>query len=242
MDRFGFLTVRTGSSRLNRKCLLPFGGGNVLEHTIRRAAAFGYTPVVCTTELPEDDIVAEIAERENALCFRGSVQDKLARWQGACRTFSIPYFHTMDVDDPFFDGDLADRGLQKLLGGFDVIYPSSDVYGGSNGFSMTADIIDRVCAAKTSEDTEMMWYHVEKLPGLRHETLRIPEARVDNPSCRLTLDYEEDYWMLLTVLRLCGPLAPWTEIEELFVRNPDMAQINLFRNADWKAGQLAKKI
>ena len=239
---FGFLTVRTGSSRLAAKCLLPFGEGNVLEHVIRRTHHFRLTPVVCTTILAEDDIIEQTAEREGALCHRGSVTDKLVRWLGAARRLGVSEFHTVDVDDPFFDGELGHASLAVLAQGYDAVYPSMETFGGSVGFSLTTDLLERVCAEKTSEDTEMMWYHIEKSPGLKHTVLSVPDARVDNPSVRLTLDYDEDYWMLMTVLRVLGPLASRQEIEDLFLRNPDLTQINLFRNADWKAGQLAKKV
>lgn len=239
---FGFLTVRTGSSRLAAKCLLPFGEGNVLEHAIRRAHHFRFTPVVCTTILAEDDIIEQTAEREGALCHRGSVTDKLVRWLGAARRFGAAEFHTIDVDDPFFDGDLGHDSLALLAQGYDAVYPSMETFGGSVGFSLTTDLLERVCAEKTSDDTEMMWYHIEKTPGLRHTVLKVPGALVDNASLRLTLDYEEDYWMLMTVRRILGPFASRTAIENLLVANPAMSQINLFRNVDWKAGQLAKKV
>jgi len=239
---FGFLTVRTGSSRLAGKCLLPFGEGNVLEHVIRRAHQFRFTPVVCTTILREDDIIEQTAVREGALCHRGSVTDKLVRWLGAAHRFGALEFHTIDVDDPFFDGELGHDSLMLLAQGYDAVYPSMETFGGSVGFSLTTGLTERVCAEKSSEDTEMMWYHIEKTPSLKHTALSVPNARVDNSRLRLTLDYDEDYWMLKTVLRMLGPFASRTAIEDLFVANPDMTQINLFRNADWKAGQLAKKI
>ena len=36
----GMITVRSQSTRLPKKCFLPFGDGNVLEHIIRRAKHF----------------------------------------------------------------------------------------------------------------------------------------------------------------------------------------------------------
>jgi len=61
-----FITVRSRSTRLPDKCLLPFGDKNVLEHVIRRAKHFGLEPVVCTTNDPSDDRVVKIAQREGA--------------------------------------------------------------------------------------------------------------------------------------------------------------------------------
>jgi len=59
---YGFITVRTTSSRLRRKCLLKFGEGNVLEHVIRRPKFFGFEPLICTTLAEEDNIIEEIED------------------------------------------------------------------------------------------------------------------------------------------------------------------------------------
>ncbi len=234
----GFITVRTASSRLKRKCLLKFGEGNVLEHVIRRARFFGFEPLVCTTSLEEDDIIEEIANKEGCLVYRGSAKDKLQRWLGACERFDIESFHTIDADDLFFDGELGGKSFQLLQKGYDIVYPSNSIYVGGVGFSLTSAIVKKACSIKQSDDTEMMWYYVEKVPDVRKTELPVPDART--ASIRLTLDYEEDYWMLLTVLRILGPQATRTEIEDLFIRNPDLHKINWFRNEEWKRMQEEK--
>ena len=228
----GFITVRTASTRLPRKCLLPFGEGNVLEHIIRRAKFFGFEPVICTTSLEEDNIIEETGSKAGCHVYRGSAQDKLQRWHGACEKFGIKFFHTIDADDPFYDGELGHQSFRMLEEGYDFIYPSTKIYVGGVGYSITSAIIKKACAIKKSDDTEMMWYYIEKVPGVRKIELPVPNARM--ASIRLTLDYEEDYWMLLTVLRILGPQATRTDIEELFSRNPDLYRINWFRNEQWK--------
>lgn len=229
------------SSRLKKKCLLPFGDGNVLEHVIRRAKFFGFDPVVCTTDQKEDDIIEEIATNEDALCFRGSSKDKLKRWLDACNKFKIEAFHTIDADDPFFDGESDQKSFDLLLeNDYDVVFPPKNTYVGSVGFSIKTDLIRKACEIKTSDDTEMMWYYLEKVPDFKKVEFSVTDVKATN--IRLTLDYKEDYWMLHTVLRMLGPNAKREEIEDLFVRNPDLYKINWFRNKSWKQGQLAKKI
>ena len=238
MKPFGFVTVRTGSSRLNGKCLLPFGEGNVLQHVIRRAKFVGFEPLVCTTSLEEDDVIRDIAVKEGCSVYRGSAEDKLQRWLGACEKFGVDTLHTIDADDPFFDGELGQQSLRLLNEGYDIVYPSRDIYVGGVGFSITADIIRKACSLKQSDDTEMMWYFIEKVPGLRKVELPVADAK--SAKVRLTLDYEEDYWMLLTVLRILGPQATRVEIEDLFLRNPELHKVNWFRNEEWKKGQEEK--
>lgn len=241
MKKYGFITVRVGSSRLKNKCLLPFGDGNILEHVIRRAKFFGFEPVVCTTEHKEDDIIEEIAKKEGVLYFRGSAKDKLKRWLDACDKFNIDAFHTIDADDPFFDGELDQQSFNLLLEeNYDVVYPPKNIYVGSVGFSIKTDLIKKACENKKSDDTEMMWYFLEKVPDIKKIEFSVDDIKTSN--IRLTLDYEEDYWMLRTVLEILGPEATRNQIEDLFIKNPDLYKMNWFRNKQWAEGQQAKKI
>jgi spore coat polysaccharide biosynthesis protein SpsF (cytidylyltransferase family) len=85
----------------------------------------------------------------------------------------------------------------------------------------------------------MAWHYFENVENLISMTL--PEDGISNQNLRLTLDYEEDYWLLESVRRILGNFATRSEINDLFKRNPDMSKINLFRDAEWRAGQLTKK-
>ena len=241
---FGLVTVRTSSTRLPAKCLLPFGDGNVLTHVIRRARAFGIEPIVCTSVDPSDNIIEKIAVDEGAKCFRGSLRNKLKRWSDCAAHFGLAAFHTVDADDPFFDGDEIKASMNLLAGGhYDMVCPtiSSSAGGASVGYSLTAEIVNRASDLIPAEtDTEMMWYYMEKIPNIRTQVL--PEDRPLPFKVRLTLDYEEDYWLLESVRRISGNLATRQDINHLFLTNPDLYKINWFRNEDWKAGQLSKKL
>lgn len=242
----GLITVRSASSRLPSKCYLPFGDGCVLEHVIRRAKAAGIDPIVCTTIEAEDDRIAVIAEAEGARLFRGVVANKLRRWRDCCREFGLDSFHTVDADDPFFDGEEMKASHRMLLDeGWDMVAPtqSSSAGAASVGYSLRAEIIEKAVAiAGEGEDvdTEMMWFHVNKVPGLKSTVL--PENRPTPITARVTLDYEEDYWLLVSVLRMVGATASREDVDALFHRNPDLYKVNWFRNDDWAAGQESKKV
>ncbi len=240
----GIVTVRTTSSRLPRKCLLPFGEGSVIQHILRRATAGGVDPVVCTSVDPSDDVLEEIARSEGVPCFRGSLINKLKRWSECAAHFGLEAFHTVDADDPFFDGAEMRRSFKLLTeGGWDMVTPteSSSAGGASVGYSLTANIVRRAVQGLPEEaDTEMMWYHVAKVPGLRRAIL--PEIDPAPVKVRLTLDYPEDYWLLESVRRMVGNLAPRPAVDDLLRRNPDLYKINWFRNEEWAAGQAAKKV
>ena len=63
----GLITVRTSSSRLPNKCLLPFGDCSVVVHVAKRAINFGIRPIICTSIDPSDDVLENIAKDLAAL-------------------------------------------------------------------------------------------------------------------------------------------------------------------------------
>jgi|SaaInlStandDraft_7_1057024.scaffolds.fasta_scaffold14837_3 spore coat polysaccharide biosynthesis protein SpsF len=240
----GFVTVRTSSTRLPKKCLLPFGESTVLNHIIRRAISYDIEPIVCTSTSKEDNIIEEIANKEGVKIYRGSLHNKLQRWLDCAMHFNINAFHTIDADDPFFDGNEMISSMKMLQKkGFDMVSPteSSSAGGASVGYSLTTDIVKRACKGLDKDtDTEMMWHYMEKIQNLKVKIL--PEIRKNISKMRLTLDYEEDYWMLESVRKMLGNLTSRDKVDQLFSSNPDLYKINWFRNEEWKVGQLSKKI
>ena len=238
-----FITVRTQSTRLPKKCLLPFGKGNVLEHIINRSKYYGLEPYICTTLESNDDIIEEIAKNHNVKFYRGSTINKLKRWLDCCEHYDINQFHTVDADDPFFDGDEVKRSIVLLNEGYDMVSPTSSSSSGdaSVGYSLTKDIIARTCTLfEENSDTEIMWYYIEKVKGINK--IALPDQDSNPIKIRLTLDYEEDYWLLSTVQRILSTQASRKEVNDLFRNNPDLYKVNWFRNIDWQEDQLAKKI
>ena len=180
----------------------------------------------------EEKKIPYVVQKENMRCYGPKTREYL----GLTPSGLLP---ALELDGRFLTESSAIMDLLER-GGYDYVAPSSVSYLASVGYSLRADVVSRACDIKTTDDTEMMWYHVDRVPELRTIELPVPEARIRN--VRLTLDYEEDYWLLRTVLRLLGPGATMAEIEDLFLRNPDLAEVNWFRNAAWKAGQEFKRI
>ena len=240
----GFITVRTTSTRLRNKCLLPFGEETVISHVIKRTLYSGIRPILCTTKDSSDDILEQIAHELNISCFRGSKDNKLQRWYDCAEKFKINYFHTIDADDPFFDGAEMIQSLNLLASkNYDVICPteSSSSGGASVGYSLTKSIVK--CALEGTNyntDTEMMWGYLEKIKGIK--MFNLPKSSRDDLKLRLTLDYDEDYWLLNSLARILGNNASRSQITEFFLKNPDFRLINYFRNVEWKNAQSDKSI
>jgi len=238
-----FITVRSKSTRLPRKCFLPFGSQTVLEHVIQRTLHNRIRPIICTTNNNEDKDIVGLAKKFNVDYFCGSEINKLKRWNDCCSHFGISSFHTIDADDPFFCADEVKRSYAFLTKGFDMITPSpSSSNGGATvGYSLTSEIIKRACK-KIDEhtDTEMMWSFLEKIEGIKIHKLDDPKDYIIKE--RMTLDYQEDYIKLLEVLKLVGPLATRGEVSDCLHQNPQLNDINSSRNEEWKKNQDDKSL
>ena len=240
----GFITVRTSSTRLPNKCLLPLGNETVISHVIKRAISYGIEPIVCTSTDKSDDILEEISNELGIKFFRGSLVNKLKRWLDCAEHFEVNSFHTIDADDPFFDGSEMIESLNLLKSdNYEVVCPtkSSSAGAASVGYSLTSAVVKRALVnLKEDTDTEMMWFYLQKLQDIR--MIVLPERRHQISGIRLTLDYQEDYWLLASIARILGNDASRDEVNQLFANNPDLCKINFFRNEEWKEAQLSKKV
>ena len=95
LNPIGFITVRTSSTRLPNKCLLPLGDETVISHVVKRAISYGIEPIICTSTDKSDDILEEISKELGVKCFRGSLVNKLKRWLDCAEHFNVNSFHTL---------------------------------------------------------------------------------------------------------------------------------------------------
>lgn len=234
---YGFITVRSASTRLPGKCHLPFGDISVLQHVIRRVRSNGIEPIVCTTTDKTDDLIVEISAVEGARYFRGSIKNKMKRWLDCAKHFGVSSFHTIDADDPYFDADLVKASIIKLKDGYDIVLPSEQSSAGaaSVGYSLRTDLLENICRGLEDEvDTEMIGNFLEKMENLRSCVIE-DDSKARN--IRLTLDYIEDYWLLQAVRIIVGQNDDRRTVEKVFLENPDLYKINWFRNTEWKENQ-----
>ena len=108
------------------------------------------------------------------------------------------------------------------------------------GYSLTRPVIEKALdGLAESTDTEMIWPFLKKVDGMK--MVALPDNHSYGFNVRLTLDYEEDYWLLSTIARILGNDVSRSEIKQLFLDNPDLKQINYFRNQQWKLEQNKKQ-
>ncbi len=113
----GFITVRTSSTRLPNKCLLPLSDETVISYVVKKAIAYGIEPIICRSIDKSDDILEGNSKELCVKCVRGSLVNKLKRWLDCAEHYNVNSFHTIDSDDPFFDGSEMIESLNLLKSG-----------------------------------------------------------------------------------------------------------------------------
>ncbi len=213
-----FITASLDSERLPRKYLLPLGVTNVIDYIVRRCNHFSFKPILC---VPEYDVKEFGEASPNTEIFGGDPQNVETRLIECAHHLNIKTFHNLDGDDPFFDEfavlDSFQCAVQQRLW---RVTPSYNSRSGTGrvGTSYNLD---------SPQGGDRNW--LDQLT-----TYPWPQ--------RLTLDYAEDYHLIVAVDRMCGGfMAPRTVIDDLFIRNPDLHKVNWFRNEAWKERQINER-
>lgn len=243
----GLITVRTSSSRLNKKCLMRFENHQTLvEHIIDRCLIYNINPIICTSTDSSDDIIEEISKQKNVKFFRGSLDNKIKRWAECAKFFNLKTFHSIDADDPFFDGDRMKESM-KLLNSqnLDFVKPSyySDNGGATEGYSISCEFLNNISLKYNEDnlDTEMAIYFFEKHSN-NYKIIEDPIYKLTDIIPRMTLDYFEDYVFLNHLAFVVKENFKRKNIENYLRINSVLNNLNNHLNKVWKEKQLSKKI
>ncbi|MFZ1688191.1 MAG: 3-deoxy-manno-octulosonate cytidylyltransferase [Flavobacteriales bacterium] len=234
----GFLiTARLRSTRLPRKLLLPLDNSNVIGKVIERAKQVeGMEQVVlCTSTLPGDDELVDIAAREGIASFRGDPEDVMVRLRDACRSYGYGAFVGITGEDPIFDAGHCRQAREELERGADLV-SFSKLPIGCSAYGVGLAALETVCAFKQEVDTEIWGYLINR-PEVFNVRSIDPGADYAMPDVRLTIDYPEDYELMKAIYAVMPGMPDVAAVIALLRQRPDLLAINAMRKqADLDAG------
>lgn len=243
MKKALFITVRMGSSRLVDKAFKKILDKPVLELIILRAKmakAFDDV-IVCTSEREIDNQIEDLALNNGVKVYRGSLEDKLERWNGAAKKFGVDYIVTFDGDDLFCDPHLLDLGAEQGDEEvYDFIEAPQGLITGAFTYAFTAKALEKVCEIKDSDDTEMMWTYFKDSGYFKTGVLKNVEDIYFSDTIRMTLDYPEDFEFFSKIFehfQCKNNDVPLSEIVRYLNKHPEIAQINYKRQKDFLENQ-----
>lgn len=225
------LSVREKATRLPNKVLLDLAGKPLTARLLERLSmAKGVDQVILSTSThQDDDVLAHLAEQEGFAAFRGSEEDKLDRYYNTANHYGLDAVVIVDGDDPFCfpEGiDLVAAALRQ--GAVDCVYVSGLPLGAA-GTGLTTDALRRVLALKDAGDTEVWGGYFIGSSHFTSRKIEITDPLFKHPEIRLTLDYQEDYDLVVQVVDAFGGRTDFDsrELMNLLVNEqPNLVAIN----------------
>lgn len=226
-----FLSVRNKAKRLPGKVLLDIKGKTVTEHLIDRLKTCKNASqiVLCTSTNPDDEILVDIAKKNNIDFFKGSEDDKLDRYLSAAEKFGTDLIVVVDGDDVFCDPQFIDKCIIKFIEtGADYI-SVNDLPLGTAPFCIKKEALQQVCKSKKVTNTEVWGWLFTKDSRFKVAHVEVTDKKLLRPDIRLTLDYMEDFILIKKIfdsLYIPGNIITLEMIVDFVTANPKLLDIN----------------
>jgi spore coat polysaccharide biosynthesis protein SpsF len=198
MTKVGLIIqARMGSTRLAGKVLRPVGELPLLGHVIGRLKSLPdhWITVVATSNLPQDNPVADWCGLAGVALFRGSELDVLQRYAQCAKQFGFDHVVRLTADNPFTDIEELNRLIRlHLQGGFDYTHSFGmmPLGVGAEIFTEPALLRSEREGVATHHREHVNEYIQENTDLFRIGVLDVPlEKRC--PELRLTIDTEQDW-------------------------------------------------
>jgi spore coat polysaccharide biosynthesis protein SpsF len=228
------IEARMTSTRLPGKVLLEAAGKPLLEHMVerlRRARSLDAV-VIATTDQPDSDPIAALAERLGVGCFRGSEEDVLSRVLGAARAYNAEVIVETTGDCPLLDPEVIDRvvgeyrasGVDYCSNALEPTYPR----GMDTQVFATAVLAEVDELTDRPQDREHVSLYIYEHPE-RYRLRNVPFERPETSALRLTLDTDEDYALIKAVFEALYPADPRFGLAAMLAfldEHPELASLN----------------
>lgn len=224
-----------GSSRLPGKVLMDLGGRPVLALMLARLARSETLAGVgvATSELAQDDPIAELCDALSVGIFRGSEEDVLSRYVGAAEMFRADLVVRLTGDCPFICPEVTDKVVWAFRGASPPVDYASNCLRRTYPRGLDTEVIAREMLERSAREateaadrehvTSFVWRQPERF---RHLSV---EDREDHSGLRWTVDTPEDYRLISIMVKALGEGAltsTYRDLINVFVRHPEWAHIN----------------
>ena len=237
------LQARSSSSRFPGKILAPLLGQPMILRQIerlRRASRLDEL-VLATSNHPSDDPVEALCRNEGIRCFRGSLDDVLDRFYGACEPWRPDQVVRLTGDCPLVDPEVVDAVVDKhLREGNDY---TSNTLEPSYPDGLDVEVLRFSCLEEAWREATLPSEreHVTPFVHRRPERYRLGNLlREGENLCHLrwTVDEPEDLTFVARVYELLYPEDPafgTDSVLRLLRERPELQEINrgFLRNEGW---------
>ena len=248
------LQARTSSSRLPNKVLLPILGKPMLSRQITRMnnVKTPHKLIIATSDQQSDDAIERLCQELNVTCFRGSLDDVLARYYQAAMANNsnekIKNIVRVTGDCPLIDSEIIDQVINLFLTS-NVDYcsncaPATLPDGLDIEVFTLAALTKAYLQAKKPSEREHVTPYIRNNPELF--TKNNFYFGDDLSHYRWTVDEPADFELVTKIYQALYPKNSnfkLAEIISLIQQQPELAKINqnIERNEGMKKSELADK-
>lgn len=224
--------ARYGSSRLRGKVLKEINGKSMLDIHLQRLKRSKLTSdiLVATTTEIESDLIIEVAKKNQCLFYKGSLNNVLERFYLAAKSYEPDIIIRVTSDCPLIDGTLIDDMITVFQ------QNKVDYLSNTNPPSFADGLDVEIFSFKT---LELAWKEAKDLKELEHVTPHIHQNPQkfklanysnthDQSALRLTVDTQEDFELICTLINQLGENQPWTTYVDFLLKNNDLQKLNNF--------------
>lgn len=240
------ISVRTSSQRLPNKALLKICGKETISLLIERMKLCKKPDfiVLCTTNNKDDDVLVDIAKRENIEYFRGEDEHVALRLLDAAKKYNLDHFVRVTGDDLLRCIKLIDKAINShLKKDADYTFMSNVFYGGDSEIVSIKALQLIVEKAEVPENTEYLSWYLDNPKIFKIYQLKASDKYFRN--YRLSLDTIEDFKVLNAIYeKLYKKGIPVNIIKALkwLDKNPELTKINSLVKPKLKREELNLKL
>lgn len=201
------IAIRLKSTRLARKALLEIEGKPMLWHLVDRVsrAQRPSVTVVCTSNLTDDDPIADTCRKYGFALFRGSPENVLQRFLDAANSFRADHIVRITGDNPLTDPVLIDGMCSEHLDhAADYTY-TEDTPRGTRPEIISASAL-QLCLelAQDPRFSEYMTLYFRDYPQVfKHHRFSCVDERFRRPWYSVTVDTPEDFAIVSEIYSAC---------------------------------------
>ena len=231
MNTYAFVQARTGSVRFPNKILKKVNGKTIFEILLKRLSRSKKISKIIVVA-PKSDKKSElknIVKKSKQKIFYGSENDLLDRYYKAARYYKANTVVRITGDCPLVDPKIVDDVIKKFKKKKVDFACNNETLPYANGLDVEVSTFsaleDAWKKAKKIYDREHVMPYVSRSPKNKKYILK---SKIDYSNLRLTLDYQEDFDVILKIFNYFKPdiYFSFSKIYKFYKKNPEIFKIN----------------
>lgn len=228
----GIVQARMTSTRLPGKVLMTIGSKTMLEHCMARLKLSKKVDIwmIATSDQSSDDAIASVCEKNNILCFRGSMDDVLARYYHAANSLKEKPDTLVRVccDNPTHHGEVVDFCIQEFQRyGVDYFSNGNEPPHYTQD-GLTAEVFTYKALETAFREASMASEHEHVTPYIKKSGKFSIFWRkfIDNYSFKLSVDTPVDLEINREIFDSMGDSFTIKELNDFILNHPEITNKN----------------